>query len=439
MKKVLSLVLVLSFVLSLMSIAAAETAQVDTSLSGTLTYWSCFSGDSMTWDQWRVGEFEKMYPNVKVDVQFVPESAGMRNGKLMAAIAGGTAPDVVCADDYITAYGFAAQGAFEPWDPYMEETGMKLDEFMPGFSNLMQYKGTTYLLPQDSNVIFIYMNNAMFKEAGLDPAVDYPKNIDELDALAEKLTVTDANGNVTRYGFIPWLDSGDDPLTWPFMFGAQLYDAQSNKLLLDDPAVIAALNWQKTYADKYSAEKIKGFTQSAGGLFSPDHPFFTQKVAMTMVGNWATNALRIYAPQVEYSVCAIPVPEGGRVDSTPLGSNVFAMPVGCKNPELAAAFFAFCERPEINGNNFDTWRSIPVIDKLFDSVSWTQKGDPIYALERKIANSPLSGHPGLCTVSSQLRADMLALRDNVIYNGVDPQPLLQELAAKLQPELDAAK
>ncbi len=438
MKKVLSLVLALALVLGLCAVALAE---VDTSVSGELTYWSCFSGDSMTWDQWRVGEFQKMYPNVKVDVQFVPESAGMKNGKLMAAIAGGTAPDVLCADDYITSYGFAAQGAFESWDPYMELTGLNLDDFMPGFSNLMKIKGVTYLLPQDSNVIFIYMNNDMFKEAGLDPAVDYPKTIEDLDALAEKLTVADASGNVSRFGFIPWLDSGDDPTFWPFMFGANMYNPETNKLELDDPKVIAALNWQNGYAQKYSAEKMKTFTPlgGGGGLFSPDHPFFTQKVAMTMVGNWATNAIRIYAPQVNYSVCAIPVPEGGRVESTPLGSNVFAMPVGTKNPELAAKFFAFCERPEINGNNFDTWRSIPCIDALFDDVSWTKQGDPIYALERKIANSPLSGHPALCTVSAQLRADMIALRDNVIYNNVDPQPLLQELAAKLQPELDAAQ
>jgi multiple sugar transport system substrate-binding protein len=437
MKKAFAWFLVLALAIACVPVALA--AEANTTLSGTLTYWSCFSGDSMTWDQWRIGEFEKAYPNIKVDVQFVPESAGMRNGKLMAAIAGGTAPDVVCADDYITAYGFAAQGAFEAWDPYMSTTGMNLDEFMPGFNNLMKYKGSVYLLPQDSNVIFLYMNNAMFKEAGLDPAVDYPKNTAELDALADKLTVKDADGNVTRYGFIPWLDSGDDPLLWSFMFGAQIYDADTNKLLLDDQKIIDAMNWQNTYALKYSAEKIKGFTQSAGGLFSPDHPFFTQKVAMTVVGNWATNALRIYAPQVEYSVCAIPVPEGGRVESTPLGSNVFAIPVGCKNPELAAAFYAFCERPEINGNNFDTWRSIPVIDRLFDQVSWTIKGDPIYLLERKIANSPLSGHPGLCTVSSELRANMLTLRDDVIYNNKNPQPLLQELAAKLQPELDAVK
>ncbi|MDL2205847.1 extracellular solute-binding protein [Eubacteriales bacterium OttesenSCG-928-N13] len=436
MKKVLSLVLALMMVFSLASVVMAE-GEVDTSVSGDLSYWSCFSGDSMTWDQWRVEEFKKMYPNVNIDMQSVPESAGMKNGKLMAAIAGGTAPDVLVADDYITSYGFAAQGAFAPWGPYMDVVGLNLDDFMPGFETLLNQNGETYLLPQDSNVIFIYMNDDMFIEAGLDPKTDYPKNIEELDALAEKLTKLDENGNVIQFGYIPWLDSGDDATFWPFMFGAELYNPETNQLELTDPKVVAAFEWQNTYAQKYSAEKMRSFTPTGGGggLFSPDHPFFNQRVAMTMVGNWATNAIKIYAPQVNYSVCAIPVPDGGRVNSTPLGSNVFAMPATVKNPELAALWFAFCQRPEINGNNFDVWRSIPCIDSIFDEVSWTKSGDPIYALEREIANSPMSGHPALCTVSAQLSADMKSLRDNVIYNDLDPTPLLQELQDKLQPEL----
>ena len=308
------------------------------------------------------GEFRKAYPNVSRSA-IRDRSCWHPNGKLLAAIAGGTAPDVIVADDYISAYGYAAQGAFLPWDPYLADINMPLDEFMPGFHNLMGYKGQTFLMPQDSNVIMLYINNDMFAEAGLDPAKDYPKNTEELDILAEKLTVKAEDGTVTRYGFIPWLDSGNDSLLWSFMFGGQIYDPVNNKLVLDDQHIIDAMNWQKSYAQKYTAEKIKGFTQSAGGLFSPDHPFFTQKVAMTVVGNWATNALRIYAPQINYSCYPVPVPETGRVKSTPLGSNVFAIPVGAKNPELAAIFYAFCVRPEINSNNFDTWRSIPVIDK----------------------------------------------------------------------------
>ena len=63
---------------------------------------------------------------------------------------------------------------------------------------------------------------------------------------------------------------------------------------------------------------------------------------MTITGNWFSNALRVYAPDVNYEVCAVPVPEGGRADSTTFQTNVFAVPKGSQNPELAALFIKFC-------------------------------------------------------------------------------------------------
>jgi ABC-type glycerol-3-phosphate transport system substrate-binding protein len=406
--------------------------------SGDLYYWSAFTGDSLKWDNWRVDAFHKKYANVKVDIQSVPQ-AGMTNGKLMAAIAGGTVPDVLVSDDYVTSYGFAGQGALEPWDPYLEAMRLSLNDFMPGFRDLMQYNGKTYLLPQDSNVIMLYINTDMVAEAGLD-ITQYPTNLDELADWAEQLTVKDAGGKVTRYGFIPWQDQpGDAPTLWPFMFGAEIYNKDTNKLELTDPRVVASFEWMREFAQQYDPAAIKGFTQSAGGFFSPDHPFFQGKLAMTVTGNWVSNALRIYAPDVKYTCVPIPVPAGGRVRSTPLGSNVFAIPKGAKRPDLAALFFMFTQDPDINADNFDNWRSIPCVDALFDGVSWTKKDDPIYKLEREIANSPQSAHPALCPVSAQLNQEFLALRDNVIYNNRDPRPLLQELQDKLQPELDRAK
>ncbi len=160
------------------------------------------------------------------------------------------------------------------------------------------------------------------------------------------------------------------------------------------------------------------------------------KVAMTITGNWFANALKIYAPDLEYKVCAVPVPEGGRADSTTLGANVFAIPKGAKNAELAAAFVKYCLQPEVNATNFDVWRSVPTVDKSFDEVSWTKNGDEMYALERKLINSPKSGLPALCKGSSQLTVDLNALRDKIIYNNADPLPLLQELQDKFQKELD---
>ena len=112
---------------------------------GTLRYWSCFTGDSRTWEEWRVDEFRKAYPNITIELQSVPESAGINNGMLLAAIASGTAPDLIVADDYISAYGFAAQGAFVPWDPYLPAINLSIQDFMPGFQSVMVYRGVLTL------------------------------------------------------------------------------------------------------------------------------------------------------------------------------------------------------------------------------------------------------------------------------------------------------
>jgi ABC-type glycerol-3-phosphate transport system substrate-binding protein len=408
--------------------------------SGTLEYWSAFTGDSLKWDEWRVAEFEKLYPNVKVNLQSVPESAGVGNGKLLSAIASGNPPDVIVADDYVITFGFAGQGAFEPWDPYLEAIDLSLDDFMPGFHNLMKYDGKTYLLPQDSNVYFMFINTDLADAAGLDYVNNYPKTIEELNAWADKLTIKDSAGRVTQYGFIPWADRGnDDPTVWPFMYGADIYNAATNQLELTDPRVIAAFEWEREFARKFDPTVAKAIVQTAGGFFSPAHPFFQNKLAMTVSGNWTTNALRIYAPDIKYVCVPIPVPPGGRVGGTTLGSNVFAIPRGSKRPDLAALFFKFTQRAEINADNFDTWRSIPCIDAIFDDVSWTKNGDEIYKLEREIANSPNSGHPALCAVSTELSKQLAAVRDEVIYNDRDSLPLLKEIQDRLQPELDKTK
>jgi ABC-type glycerol-3-phosphate transport system substrate-binding protein len=408
--------------------------------SGTLEYWSAFTGDSLKWDEWRVAEFEKAYPNVKVNLQSVPESAGVGNGKLLSVIASGNPPDVIVGDDFVTTFGYAGQGAFEPWDPYLDAIGLKVGDFMPGFRNLMQYEGKTYLLPQDSNVYFMFINTDLADAAGLDYVNNYPKTIDELTEWADKLTIKDSAGRVTQYGFIPWADRGnDEPSTWPFMYGAEIYNASTNKLELTDPRVVAAYEWQRQFAKKFDPTVAKAIVQTAGGFFSPAHPFFQNKLAMTISGNWTTNALRIYAPDIKYVCVPIPVPAGGRAGATTLGSNVFAIPKGSKRPDLAALFFKFTQRAEINADNFDTWRSIPCIDAIFDDVSWTKKGDPIYLLEREIANNPASGHPALCAVSAELSKQLAAIRDEVIYSGKDPLPLLQDVQNRLQPELDKSK
>ena len=412
-------------------LASGGSESAGASGTGTLTYWSPFGGDSLKWDQWRVGEFEKANPGVKVNLVATP-AGGVNTGKLLAAIAGGDAPDIALSDNASAAYSFAANGTAIPWD--MSKITLKIADMLPGMQEVTQIDGKTYLLPQDSNVIMLYMNKKTFADAGLDTN-NPPKTLDELDVLAAKLDKY-TSSSIDRFGFIPWMDYGNDnPFYWGWMFGAKIYDTHSKKLFLTEQPLVNVYKWMNKYAQKKSPTEMKGFTSGFGALFSPDHPFMTGKVAMTVVGNWFTNPLRIYAPNIEYAVAKVPVPAGGRAGGTIFQSNVFLLPKGAKRADLAYRFYNFCITTAISANNFDIWRSIPTNNKQFDEVSWTQKGDPIYKIARELANSPNSGHAALTKVAAQLGDDLNALRDDVIYNNKDPLPLLQSLQSKFEKQL----
>lgn len=400
--------------------------------TGGFTYWYPWGGDSETWDKWRMEEFSKVNPDNKINAVYAPPDGGLANGKLLAAISGGNPPDVVISNDYAAAYALAAQGALEPIDKYLEKEGFDESGVLDSFLDVMKYDGKTYLFPQDSNVNLLYYNVKMFEEAGLDPNKP-PTTIEELDEYAEKLTKVNSDGGIDRLGFIPWIDAGDEALLWGWVFGANFFNADKNEIQLNEKPLQDAYKWMNSYAQKYNPETIKSFTSGFGGAFSPDHPFFSGKVAMTVNGNWFANALSIYSPDTEYRVAAIPNPEGGREKATTLGTNVFMIPKGAKNPEAAIKFMMFGGQPEILADNINVWRAISIYKEPGDAIKWD--GDQVYDTVLDVAASPNTGHPALTSIAGQLKNELTLLRDSVIYNNNDPGPLLEEAEKKLQMEL----
>ena len=418
-----------------------EVEVTDIGISGSFSYWSCFTGDSAVWEQTRIDAFNEAYADlgIKCEVQFVPDGAGINNGKLLSAIAGGTAPDLIISDNSISCYQYAAEGSFMALDSVLQDIGLDVDAFYEGCKDVMYYNDVCYLIPQDTNVILLYYNPEIAKECGLD-VENPPKTIEELDAWSDAMAVQAADGSYTRLGIVPWLDSGDDAFILPYLFGADPYNTETGKIDLTSEAMLSYMDWIQSYAEKYDPERINAFTSGLGQMFSPDHPFMTGKVGMTITGNWFSEALHQYAPDVSYEVCAVPVPEGGRANSTTFGTNVFAIPEGTdpEKAELAGLFIKFCEQGSVNEDNFAQWRSIPVIDAAFDDVSLTKNGDPMYALEREIANSPENGIPALCAVSAELSNQFKTLRQNLIYNPqTEPETQLQQLQDQMQATLDA--
>nr|WP_204671799.1 extracellular solute-binding protein [Gracilibacillus alcaliphilus] len=410
----------------------STTSEVGSNAEDSFTYWYPWGGDSETWDLWRIDKYQEE-TGAEIEAVYAPPDGGLSNGKLLSAISGGNPPDLVVSNDYALAYALAAQGALEPIDEYLADAGFSEDEVLEGFVPLMkQSDGSTYILPQDSNVNMLYYNVEMFEAAGLDP--DHPPaTIEELDEAAEALSKVDGN-NIERLGFIPWLDAGDESYLWGWIFGADFYDTESNQVQLNDQALVEAYNWLDTYAEKYDPEKIKSFTSGFGGAFSPDHPFFTGKVAMTVNGNWFANAIKEYAPDIDYRVAPIPAPEDGRQKATTLGTNVWMVPKGAENPQAAIDFALYGSKQEILADNINTWRAISIWKETSDAIEWD--GDQVYDTVLEVAASENTGHPALTAIAGQMADELTALRDSVIYNDNDVAQLLQELEEKMQAEVE---
>lgn len=432
-------VCVLSFgvVLAAFAHGSSETsgaAAQPTNKKITMTYWYPWGGGSQKWDLWRIGQFEKKYPNIKVHAVYVPPDSGLSNGKMLAAIAGHSVPDLAVAVNPSLAYSLATQGALSPIGPALKKAGFKQSAVLAPFVKMMQYQGKTYLFPQDSNVNLMFYNTNMLKAAGLDPS-KLPKTIAELNVWAKKLTKYGSNGKVQTLGLIPWVDQGT-PIIWGWMWGVTFYNPKTNKLDFANQKMVNMFEWMRSYAVKYGPQKVQSFVSGFGGLFSPDHPFYTGKIAMDPNGNWMTHAIHTYAPNVKYTVGQLPAPPGGRPGGTVFGTNVFIVPKGAKQVEAAAKFMLFGSQAQILTNDIDTWRAISIWRKVNPEIKWVKQGDPIYRLELNLAQSHNSGQPALTAVAPELTNQLNLIRDKVIYSGADPMPLLKALQKKLQAKLD---
>lgn len=401
-----------------------------------IKYWYPWGGDSETWDLWRIEQFEENNPGYKIDPTYVPPDAGITNGKLLAAIAAQDVPDVICAPNTLT-YPLATQGAFEDITEYMQELDRTPDDYQPSVQDLMDIGGKWYIMPMETDTQMLFINKEKAESAGLDPS-NPPKTISELDSWAKKMTVTDGSDFETM-GFIPWIDGGDDVYNWAWYFGAPLYE--DGKLNITDPDFQKVFDWQATYAEKYDPERIKSFTSGFGGAFSPDHAFFTGKVAMTMNGNWFNNAIKQYAQDLEFVLVPVPVnddhPElyGGSV----LNVNTYCVPKGAENPAAACKFVDYIANAYIADDNNKTWYSTPTRKDVIDDLTLVKEDDPQYSVIKDMVFSEHSNTPALVSIRSVMQQELVSLRDQVLYEGKEAKNLLEELQTKMEEELKKAE
>lgn len=195
MKRTLGLILALMMVLSLFaSNVFAEAITPDTSLSGEITHWVW--GD---YEQKGASDFNKYYPNIKVNYVFIPQDE--YTTKLQTAVASGLdLPDVVNLEMTPRAM-FLDFDAWERLDA--EPYNLNKDELAPFSVPLITNPRGEITSVQIDNCVggYVYNRELAKKYCGTDDPAEMEKLLPTLDSLVElsKKVATDSNGQEFLY------------------------------------------------------------------------------------------------------------------------------------------------------------------------------------------------------------------------------------------------
>jgi multiple sugar transport system substrate-binding protein len=331
-------------------------------------------------------EFMAAHPDVTLEHVAVPYEGS--DAKYAAAFAGRSgAPDIFIGKVPYLAGGLgvadpAPDDVAECWD------ANAVDVIKP----YLQYEGQYYGFPLETDLgMMLYWNKGLFREAGLDPEVP-PTNMDELLEYAQKLTKTDAAGNVTQIGFAVRYSGNPRGVAdkWlPFLhaWGGELYapDESTSEGYLNSPEAIESLQF---YGDLVNTYKVASVS-----LGRPDDVFPKGQAAMFFREAWFVGIMRDTAPDIEYGVAPLPEKSANPGFSL-LFQDAYMVYKFSPNKDLAWEWVkgVTCN-PDISIEQAKATGTLPTFKEFFETDPYLTER-PDYQAELEILNNPTSPYYG---------------------------------------------
>ncbi|HEY0866210.1 MAG TPA: extracellular solute-binding protein [Fimbriimonas sp.] len=287
-----------------------------------------------------VDRYNQSQDKYEVIALSVPGSA---DTKFLLGAMGGDPPDVMAQWNPVIPT-WADGGLLAPFEDIMtpDERERFETESYPIVKRVGQYKGKTYGFPIGLQVRGVFYLPEAFREAGIK---EFPKTWEELVAVSEGLTKRDANGNITRLGLLPmnWHEGS-------YLFGGGMYDFESQKLSLDHPRNLTALEHLVALRQRDGYDAVNRFQSGLNtSSFAGGWPFIGKAYAMAVDGPWRVQQIAQFAPDLEYATALIPAPEGGVPGAGLGGGNFMIIPRSAKQKQGAWEFVKFwsgMEKPE---------------------------------------------------------------------------------------------
>lgn len=301
-----------------------------------LTYWCSPNQQEIELAEEIVKVWNDKHRNVKIHLQPIPASQSSEE-VLLAAIAGGTTPDVCsnmwpgAMDDFIKAGGLVRLDTFPDfYDVMLSRVPVDLLE------TFRADDGHFYQVPWKCNPVMMVYNVRLFREAGIEKP---PSTYSEFLVAAEKISQDiDGDGRPDR-----WMGYRDiKPIWWQRLFdfypfyiaatgGKTLFE--NGELILNNAGAVKVFNFfQKLYAGGYFPKSTLQGDQ-----------FLAGNVAVQFSGTWIISYIEKFKHEnFEYDIAPVPVPDDykGRVYTygDPKNISIFST---TRYPEYAWEFVQF--------------------------------------------------------------------------------------------------
>ncbi|MFB6272053.1 MAG: ABC transporter substrate-binding protein [Salinibacter sp.] len=363
-------------VLSIGGCTSGDQARTDDGRKQITAYLLLISTQQVAYYEWAEKTYEKRHPNVDVVIeQFPGSSLKDYEIKLRLRYSSGQAPDLFFVQADLLAE-LVSLGLAEKAPPFIE--GLVQEESRNRTIRRAPYfGGTCYGMTAAASPTVLYYNKDMFRKAGLDPERP-PRTWRELLNYAEKLTVRDEEGNVTRAG-LSLRKRGYKPgtagkwFTFLFSAGGEAFTEGGRRAAFNSEAGREALEFYKTILFEKNLDSID--------LQGDQQGFGREKAAMFIREVHVVRWLRKNYPDLNFGAAPLPKRDTSLSAGTPY---VWTVSKQSAHPKEAWRFIEFLMSKEAYARYADIGGVIPVTKSVAAMPKFSE--DPYLKtfLEQKI-------------------------------------------------------
>lgn len=397
-------------------------------------FWHRWQGDWEKQVQKIVEEFNKSQTEYEVVPISIP--GGGSEAKFILGAIGGDPPDLMSMGSG-SVPNLASNGFLTKLETFMtpEEKKRFFEESYPAIRDTGMYKGSCYGITIGADLMALYVNVQQLRDAGFDPD-NFPKTLEELEAMGMKLNRYDKKGNLIRLGF---LISDLSYIAHCFDGGFNVHE--DGTLELNTPQNLRALQDIVDYRKKIGFDNVVRFQASLNDIEgAASWAFMHGDLSVTYDGQWRVEELRKFKPDLEYRVYPVPPPkEGGKPLAGQVGGNYMIIPVAAKQKEGAWEFLKFwtgLDNPDRAAKFYNMGGWLPYSPAVANSPTYQKwlKENPQFQAFLDILASPNCKAPPQIPNLSFLNDLISRAESQSVLGAITPKQALIELEARFVEE-----